>query len=321
MKISADETLFAWERRAEPPAISTFSGLLATSPDVFFHSTSIDRHKSLFGSIQRTTPFSVTNMGLRLEVMLLKASDTRGTFCFGGAPLELTYEMFPTYIIVLNCYKVDSTSLIGITGCFPEGYEKSRPNNQFVRYSESSYGGLVLLDTNTYQPSGRERATIFAATWDSGSPHRYNGRYRSSDHQWLRMGPKGFRLVEIWPPNPLKDQELHFSSNVKLLFDNGVDVFVIHSFVGYEEDMSVQVSLCSPGSLLGDPSKEIYPREEIALVGNYCDRVSYKLSSGRMVYVFIRPQRVGQNVGYGLYITVDEPQLVYSPPTADVVES
>jgi hypothetical protein len=310
MKVSADETLFAWEMRSIPD----YPGLLAYSPDNFVNSALIDQHESLIGSTQRTTPFSVTNMGLRMEVMLLKACDTRGAFCIDGAPFEWTYEYETTYIIVLNCHNVDSKGLIGITGGFPVKHKESRPKNQFVRFLDSPIGGLVLLDPKMYKPSDRDRTTIFAATGGLESSERMTpNRIGISNIQWFQMGPQGFRLVETWPPDlSWASESPFFPRNIALLFDNGEDTFTVQSTLGYERSSVINVSLNSPGSSLREEYKKKYTTLEIdKLVGTKSDRISYKLSSGRMVHVSLRPRQVGHNVGYGLHVAVDEQSLFY----------
>ncbi|RAK97676.1 uncharacterized protein BO80DRAFT_496056 [Aspergillus ibericus CBS 121593] len=77
MKNSDDQTLFAWEN----PAISLDhpSGLLAQSPMDFRNSGNIIPFKFT----KTTTPFTVTNRGIRLDLPLLRTPDAR--FCGGGA--------------------------------------------------------------------------------------------------------------------------------------------------------------------------------------------------------------------------------------------
>ncbi len=70
MKISTDETLFAWRTDTK---ISILQGLLAMSPDHFADSgTIVERIYS-----PRLEPFMVTNNGLRMEIMLPEASRIR----------------------------------------------------------------------------------------------------------------------------------------------------------------------------------------------------------------------------------------------------
>jgi hypothetical protein len=199
MKISADETLFAWELPPLPDR-SGYPGILAKSPDSFVHYASIDQRDSLFGSTQRTAPFAMTNMGLQLEVMLHKACDIRGSFCIDGAPYEWVYNDDLSYIIVLNCHNVDSKSLIGITGKFSENIEESTPNNRFIRRCDSPHGGLVLLDPKIYQPSDRDRTTIFAETRgleSSESMALTESGFQESNG--FRRGPKAPGLLKRGP--------------------------------------------------------------------------------------------------------------------------
>jgi len=307
MKISADETLFAW--RVKSASVE----FLAKSPDDFAHSASIVQNTSLIGRGQRTTPSSVTNWGLRLEVILLKASDTKRTFYIGSAPFEDAFENDIMYIMVLNCHDVNSKGLVGITGFFSEGYAK--PDNQFVRSYSSPSGGLVLLDPNVYQPSDRDRTTIFTAIRDSDSFGTSIPWHSFSDKKWLKMGPQGFRLVETWPPNLWEDQNYLFLRRIiVLLFDNGEDAFAVHSLFQRGGSFLIRVSLHPPGNLISEHCKRFFLQEDLqedirSLAENYCDRFSCKLNSGRMLYVAIRPQQVGHSAGYGLYIAVDGEQF------------
>lgn len=110
-------------------------------------------------------------------------------------------------------------------------------------------------------------------------------RYGFSDPQWLQRAPQGFRLVETWPPDLLLDHvSLFRPRNIALLFDNGEDAFAVRS--SFALKAIINISLHSTGNLLWEDYKKEYTRAEIlTLAGSKSDRVSFKLSSGRLVYV------------------------------------
>ncbi|PMD30292.1 HET-domain-containing protein [Hyaloscypha variabilis F] len=75
MKVSTDESLFAWSTEEQIPFLDVGRGLLAMSADSFAKSGQI---MEIIHSA-RKTPSVVTNKGLRLEVTLRKESEIFGT--------------------------------------------------------------------------------------------------------------------------------------------------------------------------------------------------------------------------------------------------
>ena len=179
IRVSTDETLFAW-RIPQRQTLSIDEGVLATSPDDFTNSASIVRHTSLFGSMYHKKPFVVTNMGLRWEVILGKASDFPDTIREDGVPATpYSPDKGTVYVAVLNCHDKNTRSLIGVLlACIDKEPSKGR----FSRIASQPSGGLVSIDPNTYRPLDQNRTTIFAAlTRSPGHPfmRRIKSRYPS----------------------------------------------------------------------------------------------------------------------------------------------
>jgi hypothetical protein len=297
MKMSTDESLFAWSMGR----CGYFGqGLLAMSPDYFANSGGIKR----VSHVPRTTPFTVTNKGLRLEVILLKASDVYET-----SILERQYaHLNQIQVAVLNCCQYSQERLLGIhLGCFKYGEEEGT----FVRIGS---GELVIVDPATYQLLKHDARTIFIRL--AGSPHtRPQARQYKYETMclpvWLKVLPNNFHLTEFWPTDlwqKVRDEiwipDLGSGMNpvnmgAALLFDNGIVAFVV-GFGWFFGKPWVQVQDRSPSAWLGE-SFELPNRQYLDKAS---DRAIHNLSSGEGVSVLFRPQRVNGRVGYAIWISV-----------------
>jgi hypothetical protein len=306
MKISADESLFAW--RGERPGIH-FQGLLAMSPGFFVHSGSITPKITT----QRTSPFAVTNMGLRMEVMLHKTSEIKETI-ESHDPDE---DFESLYVAVLNCGETTFGNFVGVLlGCLCEEYQAGT----FVRIDP---GGLIFIDPNTYQPLESSRKTISVRLAETSDPwaldifarEKYLEREKQYRALWLKASPKDFDITDAWPQDSwVTDRDFMWIPKLKekrqgsyiypsvLLFENMNEAFVVW-FGYYLQKPRVQVRRRNPGDSLGDA----YEGENIdSLVAHGSDRVTRTLDSGRVVLAFFRPQRANGRFGYGLYVSVSE---------------
>ena len=72
MKDSDDHSIFAW--KSGPPAPATHGGLLATAPSQFASSDKMIRYQDTSSS---STPYAMTNKGLRIAMKLVRISDGR----------------------------------------------------------------------------------------------------------------------------------------------------------------------------------------------------------------------------------------------------
>jgi hypothetical protein len=305
MKVSNDETLFAWSGDSR----GNHQGLLAMSPAYFAGSGGI---VPIFRGENKA--FAVTNMGLRMDVLLSHASDLAIVEARGlSDPLN---ELDTLYVAVLNCYDQNTESLIGVLlGCIFEGSD-SKPGS-FARVDDQ---GLIFIDQNTYHSSARKTTTIFvmlAETSDPSASQRYvRAQYleRAEQYQtvWLREAPADFRIVATWPKDSwtkngdempkLKDEISQPNSfSTALLFEDEKEAFTV-SFGSYLAKHWIQVRYRSPGDSLGDA----YETENIESLVDGSDRVTHMLDSGRVVYARFRPQRAYERFGYALDISVDE---------------
>jgi hypothetical protein len=203
MKASTDETLFTWRLGAEKPlSIFSFQGLLAMSLDCFTNSGRIIEtiHSP------RVTPWMVTNKGLRLEVMLPKASCISEAISFRDP-----YRRFnPVYLAVLNCMEELSGGIgqgnppgkiIGIhLGCAGANIEQ----DECVRINPKE---LVFIDPRNYTPAARDRTTIIARLAEIYDPiaalidlqKRYLDLETQHRTMIIREAPSEFRVVEAKP--------------------------------------------------------------------------------------------------------------------------
>jgi hypothetical protein len=325
MKISTNKTLFAWKGKE---LTSSFDGLLAISPAYFAGSGGITQSIQ----IQRTTPFAATNMGLRLEVLLPEASEIRE----GGSPNNPYWPHWlftKVYVAVLNCFDEDSKSLIGVRlGRLGKGYLEGDHEDCLERgiFVRTDPGELVLIDPNTYEAQERDRTTIFARLAESRNPlalanhvnERLYPRGKQYQNFWLKTLPNDFHLAEFWPKNScnriiddlciptLQEESLESTSFslTSLFFNNGKDAFVVNfGYVGFKASISMQ--RWSPRKSPQEVYNSFY--KEIAYsLGDPSDRVTYRLSSGRVVSAYFRPQKSNGRFGYGLYISVDKEDQV-----------
>ena len=89
LKVSDDESIFAWRTSKEEAQTKPYWGLLAPSPKYFENSSGLE--KSMWLSLRDGHPTMVTNHGLRVELSL--------------SPLQLD-ESGTIFIAVLNCYDI-----------------------------------------------------------------------------------------------------------------------------------------------------------------------------------------------------------------------
>jgi hypothetical protein len=313
LKVSIDESLFAWTpfagiRHQKERSSSQLQGLLAMSPDYF-----ADSGKIIQAAVAtRTTPFAVTNRGLRLEVMLPKASDVcevRFLELLGNPARDLNQ----TYVAVLNCQEEKSKKWVGILlDCVDVGEQKGT----FVRVGKVS----VLIDPRTYEPSENDRNTIFAMLAETSDPlasdiHEQKRRIlweRQHRVVWVKTLPIDFRLAEVWPnksweklEDGLQIRDFGCGPTVPyiaaaLLFDNGSVAFVV-VFGVFLGDFWIQLRNHFPGEPLGAGFRSLDPQY---LYDRRSDRATHWLGSGKGVSASFRPQHVNNQLGYVVNISV-----------------
>jgi hypothetical protein len=317
MKVSTDETLFAWRLGGKETAPIIFQGLLAMSPDCFANSGRIIEtvHNP------RVTPWVVTNKGLQLEVMLPKASRICEASSFRN-----TYGLFdPMYLAVLNCIEEESGRIgeenpsgktVGILlGCWGENGQQ----DEFVRIDSK---GLVFIDPRNYTPADGDRTTIVARLAEIYDPDvaimDLQGRHLDLGTQHrtviIREAPSEFRVVEGRPKDlwSLENNSWvgRLEANtppqkgfgaIELLFNNGVDAFVV-CFESSEGPPWIQVQRRGVGYSL---EKGIVPLE-FPFERGISDRATCKLESGRVVSVSVRPERFRGVPCYALHVCIDK---------------
>jgi len=211
MKVSADETIFAWKiPRSDTKEFSR--GILAKSPDSFASCASTIQDWGLSHDLRRTTPFSVTNMGLRLEVTLIKLSDfgpeIKAVY-MSEDQLALQWQLreFTMYVAVLKCYFSNPRKLVGVLLCC-RGDGRIMGTGPYVRIDSGPYGGLVFLDADTFQPSDYKRTIIFAAITERASTivvqdNSYTP-WSQAPSIWLRGVPQDLTIVGALPTDFIK---------------------------------------------------------------------------------------------------------------------
>ena len=290
MKLSTDETIFAWQIPRSIDFAGNFSGMLATTPDSFASSASIVQAEGPAVGIPQTTPFSVTNMGLRLEARLIKLSDFDPSVERIYTPLNM--PGCTLYIAVLNCCFESTKKLIGVFLCCPrkEGPGKREIRTPFIRFGSGPYGGLRFLETLTllaWEPMAQhyryEHSVIFAAIseplkllmmhgnssvrafWSSLMQQSSSSSAQqfeiscSPEYLWLHGHPREFAVVEAWPtdlreiadsPAFLVPVTASYPSAV-LQFANEEDSFIV-LFIHDCGQSGIEVTLHTPGQALGD---------------------------------------------------------------------
>ncbi|KAF9056943.1 heterokaryon incompatibility protein-domain-containing protein [Rhodocollybia butyracea] len=107
LKMSDDQTIFAWKAKADVRAlalgIKSDSGLLATSPDDFEASGEYEQSWS-----DSRQPYSMTNMGILVHLPLLRIHDSLGP---DTADYPSPFGPRPEYLAVLNCCRRQSEHL------------------------------------------------------------------------------------------------------------------------------------------------------------------------------------------------------------------
>jgi hypothetical protein len=303
LKISADESLFAW--RGSRQTIFQRGGILAISPDDFVDSGGISSiHTTL-----RSNPFTVTNRGLRLEVILRKASDI-----LEASTTKVSSQFHAKPVLVLNCHEEKLDRLIGIL-LVRSGLEE----DAFERIQSTE---LVMIDRATYQPLGSDLSlrTIFVTLVHSvdidktsNDKGRIPGREGLYGAVWLKKLPDSFRLAETWPRNlwhaagetlleGIWIPDLMSKHSAALCFDNENVAFVIAMETLFGEPL-VQILEQAPGAAIS--ALTINVRENYQGKG-VSDRASHRLSTGEIVSASFRPQQANGRLGYSLSISIDK---------------
>lgn len=203
MKASTDETIFAWKIDVGNPHSLNVQGLLAISPDYFAESGGITTRTHSVRGI----PYTVTNRGLRLEMMLPEASNVPETSTFQSHYTEFD----KVYLSVLNCIETQTEKMVGI---ILARLGQKKEEGKFIRIHSK---GLVYISSKNYTPSERDRTSIFARLSEFHGPlnglRNLQGRHNDleSQHQTvvIRETPDGFQLVKGTPPGlswKLEDQ-------------------------------------------------------------------------------------------------------------------
>lgn len=319
LKTSDDETLFAWKSASPGKGFNGLEqGLLAMSPDSFAASSKITSRLLNPRSITST----VTNKGLRLEVML---SEPR---LWGVEPPTASLSEGQVYIALLNCVeeRTDGTAaeMVGIFMATLGALGKNLTKDQFVRIDT---GRLVYLNPKFNESSGSQRITIFARLAQCYDPvaaalHVWKTQHEMNAQHWmviLRESPSEFRLGALWPRNTWYTD---FSNNLcvgpstesivpgldtfrtaGLLFGekNGVGALLVLCRLG-NGPPRVQVCRCPRGAIIGDNEEDYNYLKNIPTDS---DRAICRWSPWREVSASLRRERfLGKSV-YALRISVN----------------
>lgn len=187
MKISNDESLFAWEQRKE----FRFSQLLAASPAVFVGSANYYPVKSS----ERRPPYMMTNKGLQISLLL-------------SLPIESVVG--DVFTAVLNCKDLQTNELVGFQMTIDEDhkgiYDKNiRRDYDFFRVRP--YRGRSRLVKIRNCSEYLMRTMYISAT----SPSTYLAE--NTKCVWFREGPSpatGYTVCKTWgrpPQSPINELE------------------------------------------------------------------------------------------------------------------
>ncbi|KAN0113323.1 Heterokaryon incompatibility protein (HET) domain containing protein [Hyaloscypha variabilis] len=304
MKVSTDESLFAWSTEEYIRQRSRGRGLLATSADSFAKSGQI------MGNMcnPRKPPSVVTNRGLRLELTLLKGSHIFSTP--GAMPLIQGYKAENYYIAVLNCQESASGKMIGILLAHSGG---NREDGEFVRVDPTK---IELIHPNN--AFCVENGTTIYARLTNLYGLQVAAAARAMSHLDLtgklqgiviKECPRGFRvrgeMSSLWTQSDGDVWIMKFSKYLNALnlsselgFDDGIDSFTVHcAFFAGSPKILVLPGVGS--DLTEGSSPGTFIRE------GYSDRATCLLSSQRLVSASLRPERWRGDPCYVLRISVN----------------
>jgi hypothetical protein len=307
MKVSTDESLFAWSTEEQIPVLDLGRGLLAMSADSFAKSGQI---MEIIHS-PRKTPSVVTNKGLRLEVTLLKGSQIFRSP--GAMPQIRYYKAEDHYIAVLNCRESQFGNIIGILLAH-SGDRKE--DCEFVRVDPTK---IVLIDPQNNAFCGESGTTIYARLTNlyglqvaaATTTESHFIMVRKLRGIVVKELPLGFRIVKgkgIWNSRTQSDGDVWIAKfgrytplgdlPSKLSFDDGIDSFTVHC-TPYGRSPRTHI-LPGVGSDLTEGTSPGAARLE-----KYVDRATCLLSSQRLVSTSLRPELWRGELWYVLRISVN----------------
>jgi Heterokaryon incompatibility protein (HET) len=205
MKVSTDETLFAWRMPVVESRSIQPTGLLAGSLDYFASSGRITKTTN----ITRRIHSMVTNKGLRMEIMLPEAAELLEAIDMTQCSNIMYSEK--VYIGVLNCVDEQSKRMIGILLVY-RGPSKEVEVGEFSRFMATE---LVFINPGHYKFSAQDRTIIYArlaATYDPVTAVMdVNRRQKNLESQRrmlvVKQAPSEFQIVQGLPNGSWKKLE------------------------------------------------------------------------------------------------------------------
>lgn len=309
---SDDESLFAWQQVGS--RISYAQGLLASSPSDFRYSGEIYRAES---SVHHRPPFMMTNKGLRMELILIKAREKtylaplRCKWSFGSiVGIELSRELgveegegsYSQNIFVRGGRLIPlSESDLEVYSPLPPAtviFVRQRRNQQRKDHFMPSRGHVtILLKTNSLYNHG---FTVFyrkAGNLRSEEYIPWEMETLAKDHQDSAFVMEGYEEM-LWLNFTQESYNDLNKPSATAVEDTWGDRFVIF------------LQRCYGASLNTMSVRIIFPRESMVphtLSGsnNAVDRVSRRLHSGKSVSAALRAGRLSGERVLILDITVD----------------
>ncbi|KAE8449095.1 hypothetical protein EG329_008478 [Mollisiaceae sp. DMI_Dod_QoI] len=152
MRISDDESIFAWTDRTAPNSLR--SGLLARTPQAFSDSGDIELLPNA-----TTTPYSMTNKGLQIQLNLYPLTSPR-TLLERAIHPSHGRRGVSTFLAPLSCARKGSLDPIAITL-----FQLSQQKPEYARVSCHTFSTFPNIESNI-------RKTIFVPQYQKSSFHR-----------------------------------------------------------------------------------------------------------------------------------------------------
>jgi hypothetical protein len=317
LKVSTDETLFAWKMAIHDPWFLLSHGLLAMSLDYFADSGQIIEKIH----IPRKVPSTVTNKGLHLEMTLPRAIYINEARTLRNRLNDLD----AAYVSLLNCADENSGKIVGILlSCLGVKGEESEFESELVRIYPHE---LLFIGPEDNQPSAGDRTTIFAKLSQIYDPkavnrevqERHLNQERKRRLLVLREAPLEFQIFEargskewtksvddLWVANPdMRPRRRKKFLSAELIFDDGVDSFIV-AFLWFPSPPGVYIHQCSQI----DTELDLIEFLDFEFIGDgKSDRATCILSSERVVSASFRPEHWRGDPCYALRVSVCNPSI------------
>jgi Heterokaryon incompatibility protein (HET) len=315
LKVSSDETLFAWTNNSQAEVSPIPQGILAMSPDCFANSG------RMIAKVynKRRKPSTVTNKGLQLEVTL---SDQPPILYEVRTPFASLEQLGKVHLAMFNCFEEQdiASSPEKRVGVLLACRSARKEEGQFLRIDPLR---LFYVYPNTLGYPGSERRTIFAKTaecYDTrAAVMKIQDRHFEIENQHqvvvIKEAPREYQMIDKSVPECLRllsgiaddyfwltKLEKGFSGwdnskSISLHFDNGVDAFAVAGWLKAGRRPFIQVHPRPVGL------SEFGPLNPVSYLQR-SDCGTCVLESGKAVSVSLRPERFMGVSFYALHISV-----------------